>query len=383
MQPIIFQDDIARLTTNVRDAQTGNIKLADCMESKLLNFNVDKCSYMVLGSKQSKKKIQKELQINPLTLSGERVKSASLEKYLGDYISDKGLAESVHKTVLKRKGQAVSCIMEVRAIVNDCRSGVIGSITTGLEIWELGIVPFLLNNCDTWVEMKKSTVKELDEIQCMFYRALLSTPRTCPIPLLLWDTGGIMMEHRIALKKLLFYHHIKHLEKRSLASQIAEIQEKFSFPGLIQECKNFLLKYNIKEDVSVLSKVAWKRIVKKCILRQNALDLLEKTKSYKKLDLKVIEQEKFGLQPYLKALNLPDARLRFALRARMTRTIQMNYKGDPLFKANGWKCVSCGSLDTQEHVMECEGYKSLRKGKALKEDQELVNFFREVIKLRS
>ena len=67
----------------------------------------------------------------------------------------------------------------------------------------------------------------------------------------------------------------------------------------------------------------------------------------------------------------------------MTRTIQMNYKGDPLFKANGWKCVSCGSLDTQEHVMECEGYKSLRKGKALKEDQELVNFFREVIKLRS
>ena len=64
----------------------------------------------------------------------------------------------------------------------------------------------------------------------------------------------------------------------------------------------------------------------------------------------------------------------------MTRAIQMNYKGDPLLKANGLKCVSCGS---QEHVMECDGCKALRKGKALREDQELVNFFREVIKLGS
>ena len=183
---------------------------------------------------------------------------------------------------MKRKGQTVACINEIRSIIEDCRSGVLGAISVGLEIWELGILPFLLNNADTWIDIGKSTLKELNNLQYMFYRTLLATPRTCPIPILLLDTGGILMEHRIALKKLQFYHHIKHLEKRSLASQIAEIQEKFSFPGLIQECKNFLLKYSIKEDVSVLSKVAWKRIVKKCILRQNALDLLEKTKSYKK-----------------------------------------------------------------------------------------------------
>ena len=67
----------------------------------------------------------------------------------------------------------------------------------------------------------------------------------------------------------------------------------------------------------------------------------------------------------------------------MTRTIQMNFKGDPGFRANGWKCVSCGEIDTQDHVMECNGYKSIRKGKDLTEDKDLVNYFREVIKLRS
>ena len=383
IQPIIFQDDIARLTTNVKDAQTGNIKLANCLETKLLNFNVEKCGYIVLGSKQAKKKIEKELANSPLTLNGKVVKSISSGKYLGDYICDKGLPESVHKTVLKRKGQAIACIMEVRAILNDCRSGVIGGITSGLEIWELGIVPFLLYNCDTWVEMKKSTLKELDEIQYLFYRALLSTPRTCPIPILLWDTGGIMMEHRIAMKKLLFYHHIKHLEKRSLASMIADIQEKLSFPGLMQECVNLMSKYNIKENVCLLSKLAWKKVVKKYIMRQNELDLTERIRYYKKLDQIDTKNEVFGRQPYMKTLNLPDARLRFALRARMTRTIQTNFKGDPGFKANGWKCVSCGTLDTQEHVMVCDGYKAIRKEKTLKEDKGIVEFFREVIRLRS
>ena len=85
----------------------------------------------------------------------------------------------------------------------------------------------------------------------------------------------------------------------------------------------------------------------------------------------------------MKTLNLPDARLRFALRARMTRTIKTNFKGDSGFKANGWKCVSCGTLDTQEHVMVCDGYKTIREEKQLKEDKEIVEFFREVIRLRS
>ena len=189
----------------------------------MLDFNVEKCGFMVFGSKRSKRIIENQLSQTPLTLKGENVRNVKVEKYLGDYLSEDGLSDSVHRTVLKRKGQTIACINEIRAILEDCRSGVIGGITVGLEIWELGIIPALLNNSDTWVDMSLKTLKELDSLQYMFYRTLLSTPRTCPLPILLWDTGALLMEHRIALKKLMFYHHLKHLEEESLASKIATI----------------------------------------------------------------------------------------------------------------------------------------------------------------
>ena len=77
------------------------------------------------------------------------VRHVNIEKYLGDYLSNTGLSDSAHKTMLKRKGQSIACINEIRAIIEDCKSGVLGAITVGIEIWELGIIPFLLNNADT------------------------------------------------------------------------------------------------------------------------------------------------------------------------------------------------------------------------------------------
>ena len=48
----------------------------------------------------------------------------------------------------------------------------------------------------------------------------------------------------------------------------------------------------------------------------------------------------------LASLNISDARLKFALRTCMTRTVQANFKGDPNFRSNNWKCQDCQVLDT-------------------------------------
>ena len=83
----------------------------------------------------------------------------------------------------------------------------------------------------------------------------------------------------------------------------------------------------------------------------------------------------------MKSLNLPDARLKFAPRARMTRSVQINFKGDPKFKKNSWKCHDCCIVDTQEHILRCPSYQSLRTGKDLGKAN-LVDYFRKVIKIR-
>ena len=253
---------------------------------------------------------------------------------------------------------------------------------TGLDIWELAALPYLLNNSETWTETSKKTFESLDNLQNMFYRNLLATPRSCPIPSLLWETGGILMEFRVAQKKLLFYHHLTHLPESSLAHEIAVIQTTLSYPGLMLECQEMIEEYNLP-DAKPLSKIQWKKIVKKKILELNQNCLLETVKTkYKKLDYNVLIDEKFEMKEYLKSLNLPDARIKFGIRSKMTKSVQMNFKGDPSFAQNHWKCQHCFTPDTQEHILRCPCYQHLRTGKDMNSDKVLVDYFRKVIKLR-
>ena len=50
----------------VEPAQSGNVKMCDVAESKLLNFNLDKSGFTVFGSKQRRLEIQSELEGKPL-----------------------------------------------------------------------------------------------------------------------------------------------------------------------------------------------------------------------------------------------------------------------------------------------------------------------------
>ena len=281
MSPLLFQDDICRVAVTVGDAQKGNAILESAMELKLLDFNLDKSCYLIMGNKPAKKDLKKQISSNPLKLCKHEMKPSKAEKYLGDMISEDGLGESAHATVLGRKGQTLMATMEITSVVNDCRVTSVGGLVAGIQIWESSVIPFLINNCETWVELKPKTVKLLDDLQLKFLRILLATPTTCPYPTLLWDTGCLAMSHRIAQRKLLFYHHLVNLPADSLASQVAAIQERLGFPGLVHECKS-LMKIYALSNIKSYSKVQWKNTVKKAIVTANQNDLSEKAKDYKK-----------------------------------------------------------------------------------------------------
>ena len=115
----------------------------------------------------------------------------------------------------------------------------------------------------------------------------------------------------------------------------------------------------------------------------NKRKLLEKIRKYKKLDFEKLKKEVYETKQYLASLNIADARLKFALRTCMTRTVQANFKGDPNFRSNNWKCQDCQVLDTQDHVIRCPVYQNLRTGKDLEKDKDLVEYFRKVIDIRN
>ena len=98
------------------------------------------------------------------------MKQENQAKYLGDWISCNGLADSVAVTVSKRKGLVIQSIYETRAVVDDCRSQVCGGLTAGLDIWEMAILPMVLYNAETWQDISPQTIQELENLQIKFYK---------------------------------------------------------------------------------------------------------------------------------------------------------------------------------------------------------------------
>ena len=71
------------------------------------------------------------------------------DKYFVDMIHCGGIEASIDATIKNRLWRVTSAIMEIKSIIQDCRLNTKGGIASGLELWELGVIPMLLNNAST------------------------------------------------------------------------------------------------------------------------------------------------------------------------------------------------------------------------------------------
>ena len=207
-------------------------------------------------------------------------------------------------------------------------------------------------------------VEELDKLQIMFLKCLFSVGSGCPTPLLLSETGMMSMQWRILEKKLLFLHHVSTLPDNALAKQIYQVQSKLNLPGLVRECREFLIEHHIG-DTRAYTKAQWKKLIKGKIGCQNKLSILNKVKNqgYKKVNLDELKDEDFQPKKYLSELSVTKARLRFKIKSQMTPTVKMNFQSDTQYKLDLWACPGCsipsdvmGNRDTRTHVLVCPAY---------------------------
>ena len=175
----------------------------------------------------------------------------------------------------------------------------------------------------------------------------------------------------------------------TLAKNIALIQDKYSFPGLITECKSALINLGLtSESPEIYTKQQWKKIIKKTILEENRRQLLDAMKDYKKINVEEIKKEESGLKEYMRTLTPHQARTKFALRTQQLRTVRMNQMSNPQFARLSWRCPHCFhdgrglSADSQSHIVWCPSYQHLREGKNLQSDKDLVTYFQSVLMLR-
>ena len=92
-------------------------------------------------------------------------------------------------------------------------------------------------------------------------------------------------------------------------------------------------------------------------------------------------EDNFERKPYLANLRQDQARIKFKSKTRMLKT-KLNYKNDPKNVQKLWQCPECEYVDSQEHILWCDGYKKLRENKDLDNDSDLTRYFQQVMLLR-
>ena len=59
LNPIMYMDDTDRLAEDVKAAQEGNNRMEHLVNSKCLELNLDKCNFILLGNRKSRRKLRK------------------------------------------------------------------------------------------------------------------------------------------------------------------------------------------------------------------------------------------------------------------------------------------------------------------------------------
>ena len=170
----------------------SNYITENIFERKNLSFNLTKSKYIIMGNRKSRRKLGNDLTETPLELCGMNMPETKTLKYLGDHLSY-DLEDSAYQTVRKRVILVKQVIYEIRAVVEDSRADKIGSLELAFSIWEIAVIPMLLQNSESWLNICKKTLKMLDNVFHSFCQKILRVSSGCPIPNYYWQSGSIKM----------------------------------------------------------------------------------------------------------------------------------------------------------------------------------------------
>ena len=83
IQPLLYQDNLIRLSTSRDKAQSGNARVEAVMKSKQLEVHQDKSCFLIMADKANYNRIKSEIKVEPLMYGNDfQLKNKQCEKYL-------------------------------------------------------------------------------------------------------------------------------------------------------------------------------------------------------------------------------------------------------------------------------------------------------------
>ena len=386
MAPLLFQDDFIHATTDIEKARKTNDKINKMIKERGLNLNKKKTVILNIGSKKQKQKLSKQLKENPVLVGETETKEVEEDKWLGQYLSSKGLADSVLKTIEAKEPKIKAAGLEIAAIIQDWRSQVVGGIDSALLMWEACCIPSLLTGAGTWVNITPAAEQRLEALQHWFLRLVLRVGPGCPVASLRWETGVLSMKLRVWVEKVMLVRHLRSLEEGSLARSVLEEQQEKGWPGLAKETATICEELGIEDcntsNIWQMSNKNYRKMLIETCKLKDEMCLRKLAEGKSKCD-KIMEEE-YGKKPYLSLQVLSKVRQVFYTRVRM-QPFAGNFPSDKRFSKSNHLCLCAVEKEDETHLLagNCPIYGDLRKKHSnLESDLDLLAFFSAVLARR-
>ena len=216
------------------------------------------------------------------------------------------------------------------------------------------ILSKLLLNAETWSNLTKKNVADLETAQNTALKRLLKLPNTTPTAILRSELGIWSIESQLMYKKLSYLHRLLNLDN-NVTKQVLLEQMNLPGPTWVREVESILITLNINkshEDIKTCSKYQWKNEVKTAIIKFELSELQKVKMTSKKGQLLALDSIK--TKNYLVNLNQTEATTILKIRTGMIN-VRCNYK----FRYKDLQCQMCRKVEeTTNHFLTCQEYRT-------------------------
>ena len=220
-------------------------------------------------------------------------------------------------------------------------------------IQKLLLLSTLLSNSDSWYNVTNKEIKELESVDEMLLRKILSAHSKTSLELLYLETGNIPIRFILKSRRLNFLHYILNESEDALIHEVFNAQCTSPVKGdWVLTVKQDLADLDINltfEQIKNTSKQGFKDIVKEKVKHAAFCFLTNCQQTHSKA--KNLQYKSLELQSYLKSKNttIQVKSFLFAARSRML-DVRCNFKNG-LTDLSCRKCIQ--SDENQEHLLSC------------------------------
>ena len=335
IRSLLFQDDIARIECKAQNLNIANRVYEVFQNINGMQFHETKTVYI---SNKKKEKI---------TINNTELIQKKAAKYLGDIITDDNKYD---ENIEDRKSSINGIVAEIRYIMNEAQEDI--EIQAAKQYHEGIVVAKLLYNCETWTNLTKKNIEDLEKIQNNSIKRLLRIPFSTPSLGLLYELGIPSINAAIHIKKLAYLHKLQQSDK-SLAHKVLQQQKELLSNHFLKETTDLLKKYQLTEDldeIKKLSKEKWKNISKKAVLNHDRAEMESWCRNSTKCRNLVPNGSK-NQESYINMIDSPSAKVLLLERLNMT-DVKDNYHGN--YRESSLHCNLCDeTTETTMHLLKC------------------------------